>query len=76
MRIKVTYYGLITDRIGLSTEEISIESRTILRPYFEEKYPELKKINYKIAINNEFSEVLPENFDSIEIALLPPFAGG
>jgi len=77
MKIKIVYFGLIVDAIGIQSE--LIEDKDIsgsLSTFFDIKYPELKKLNYKIAVDGEFSDTIPENSTTKEIALLPPFAGG
>lgn len=77
MKIKIVYFGLIVDLIGVQSE--SIESKDIsgsLAVFFEEKYPELKKLNYKIAVDGDFMDIIPNKSTTKEIALLPPFAGG
>ena len=77
MKIKIVYFGLIVDAIGIQSEWI--EQNDIsgnLSVFFEKKYPELKRLKYKIAVDGEFSDTIQENSTTKEIALLPPFAGG
>jgi len=80
MKIKVNYYGLIADLIGISDEDFELnfnESNELdLRSIFNHKYPALLKINYKIALDTEFTETINRNSIANEISLLPPFAGG
>ncbi len=77
MIVTVQYFGLIVDAIGKNSEDIEWnENQKKLREFFEDKHPVLKTIHYKIAINNELTEEIPENSTNIKIALLPPFAGG
>ena len=79
MKVEAHYYGMISDRLERSSEVHTFEetnSPIDLRAYFESRFPELKKINYKIAINQEITDALPANTEIKEIALLPPFAGG
>ena len=80
MKIKVNYYGLIADLIGISDEDFELnfnESNELdLRSIFNHKYPALLKINYKIALDTEFTETINRNSIPNEISLLPPFAGG
>ena len=47
-----------------------------LRSIFNHKYPALLKINYKIALDTEFTETINRNSIANKISLLPPFAGG
>lgn len=70
---------MISDRLERSSELHTFETESgavNLRNYFENRYPELKEINYKIAVNQEITDTLPVNTEINEIALLPPFAGG
>lgn len=78
MKGKVTYYGLIAERINKKEEQFEFEGENTinLRSFFENKYPELNSIVYKIAINQELSEELMPDSEEVEISLLPPFAGG
>ena len=62
MKIKINYYGLIADLIGISDENFELnfnESNELdLRSIFNHKYPALLKINYKIALDTEFTETI------------------
>jgi molybdopterin synthase sulfur carrier subunit len=78
MKINVKYFGIIAEKIGLYSEEIEMDvSKKIdLRAFFNLKHPEIKEITYKIAINQEITDFLELTKNQIEVALLPPFAGG
>ncbi|MDC3252640.1 MoaD/ThiS family protein [Crocinitomicaceae bacterium] len=79
MTVDVHYFGMISDRLGKSNEKHTFETSATqinLRTYFENRFPELKEMSFKIAINQEIKEVLHVNESIHEIALLPPFAGG
>ena len=78
MKISVKYFGVIAEKIGFSSEEIEIEvsEKLDLRAFFNQKHPEIKEITYKIAINQEITDFLELTENQIEVALLPPFAGG
>ena len=78
MKISVKYFGIIAEKIGFSSEEIEIEvsESLYLRDFFNQKQPEIKEITYKIAINQEITDILNFKEGQIEVALLPPFAGG
>ena len=80
MNVQVNYFGMIAEAV--KTEREDIEVRELLpigdlKEMLENKYPALKNMDYRIAVNHSFaddprSELL---YDS-EVALLPPFAGG
>ena len=78
MTVEVKYFGMIAEKIGCSQErlDLSISDDMNLRTFFESKYPVLKQSEYKIAVNHQFTDVINESSDILEIALLPPFAGG
>ncbi len=70
---------MISDRLERSSELHTFETEggTVnLRDYFETRHPELKEVNYKIAVNHEITDMLPANIEIKQVALLPPFAGG
>ena len=78
MKINVKYFGLIAERLQKEFETIPVkEPHPInLRSYFERRYPTLKGLQYKIAVNKQLTDLINEPFEVTEIALLPPFAGG
>lgn len=79
MITNVQYYGMIAEKIGVSSEEITLDisnNTESLKSYFENLHPILKNMSFKIAVNNELTDYLDPNNLNAEIALLPPFAGG
>lgn len=79
MKATIKYFGMIADKVKCEEEtlEVNLENyNNNLRDFFEERHPEIKKTNYKIAVNQEFTDTIEETNESVEIALLPPFAGG
>ncbi len=80
MIINTKYFGLIADITNKKEEQVSLkETNTtvaFLKSVMETNYPDLKKTNYTIAVNQAIAgtDVSIQNHD--EIALLPPFAGG
>lgn len=75
--LKLKYFGMIAEAVEKSDEEFSLtKDITTLTAELELKYPKLKELNYKFAVNQSLiAENTPLN-DNDEIALLPPFAGG
>ena len=74
--LKLKYFGMIAEAINKTEEDFTfVESLEILTTELEDKYPKLKSLNYKFAVNQTIKNkaILNEND---EIALLPPFAGG
>lgn len=80
MKASIHYFGLIADKTGKSSELIDFDEPTgtsvNLRLMFEKRFPSLSGSNYKIAVNQTISDELIIIDSHIEIALLPPFAGG
>ena len=78
MKAKITYYGMIAEQLGRSTEELTFvdSNPTDLREWFNAKYPKLEKLSYQIAVDNDLCETLEPHEGEINIALLPPFSGG
>ncbi len=68
MKVKVKYFGMIAEKVGLTSESIdmSIDSAFNLREYFESKYPEIGGVNYKIAVNQEITDYLTEEDEGAE----------
>ena len=78
MKVDVKYFGMIAETIGTSMENVELDvlNDFDLRLFFENKYPDIKKINFKIAVNQELTDSVINLRENSEIALLPPFAGG
>ena len=78
MTLILKYFGMVAEASGKEQEELFNHYSSIqeLRTDLLVKYPDLGKINFKIAVNHT---IIEDNCDVIgndEIALLPPFAGG
>ena len=78
MILNIKYFGMIAEKINCSEEEFEMifDQNLDLKSYFENRYPILKTMDYKIAVNQEFSNNIENDRENVEIALLPPFAGG
>jgi len=79
MKLKILYFGMISELTNCSEEIISFEadgSVQQLQGTLTEKYPNLKKIQYKIAVDQSIAAKDMILSSTKEIALLPPFAGG
>lgn len=77
MEVKVKYFGMIAEVIEKEEEFIAISNDQLpidMKSFFIEKYPELSKMSFQIAIDNELSNQLTGKAETI--AILPPFAGG
>ena len=78
MKANIKYFGMIAEKIGKSEESVDLDEKnqSDLRNYFVENYPFLNEIDYQIAVNQNLTEVIDSKTEFVEIALLPPFAGG
>ncbi len=77
MKINVTAFGYLAEIIGKSHFEINDVSDIVsLKTNLENKFPEIKTREYKIAVDKKLvnENVLLNN--NSEVVLLPPFAGG
>jgi molybdopterin converting factor small subunit len=79
MECEIKYFGLIGEKLEISSERININDLTVdglkLKEVFIKRYPILKDMTFQIAINGKIKDELTEE-QNISIALLPPFAGG
>ena len=79
MECDVKYFGMIGEKLKLSSERIVISQTLVhtkdLQKSFTERFPELKEMTFKIAVNGIITNELPDTAIHV-IALLPPFAGG
>ena len=76
MIIHVKYFGMIAEKTNSSQEILEVDAAVNLRDFFEAKFSFLESINYQIAVNQKLTEVLSSSQNEVEVALLPPFAGG
>ena len=78
MILIVKYFGMTIEASGKKQEEFINHYSSIqeLKKALLVKYPDLGKMNFKIAVNQT---LVGDDYDltgNEEIALLPPFAGG
>lgn len=78
MSIEVKYFGMIEELVGKPSEIIEkqrfLNTASSNKDVLVELYPQLKEISFQIAVDRSLNTEVKEN--TIEIALLPPFAGG
>ncbi len=77
MKINVLFFGVISDKTGLSSKIYeNFKNINELKLQIESDYPTIKKFSYQISVNKELCDnnIILKNND--EVALLPPFAGG
>jgi sulfur-carrier protein len=77
MKIKVYFFGILTDITGTSEQELpDIENLSALKSWLWRTYPKSKEMDFQVALNKKIVDGKPEFKNGDEIALLPPFAGG
>ena len=77
MKVKLKYFGMLTDVTAKHNEEIDFDQETIaeLVEQLNDMYPGLGNMDFKVAVNQEIVE-LSDKLNNGEVALLPPFSGG
>jgi sulfur-carrier protein len=77
MKIKVYFFGILTDITGSSEQEIKdVESVSALKSWLWRNYPKSKEMDFQVALNNKLIDGKIDFKNGDEVALLPPFAGG
>lgn len=79
MDIEIKYFGILAEKLGKTTERVSIEQfitdQLNLHHSFEIQYPILKSLTFNVAVDGVICNELPTH-GALVLALLPPFAGG
>lgn len=74
--VKVLYFGEAQDVAGRSEEMLTTTDTASLRKQLTEKYPAMRSIPFRMALNRRLlNEESMLNKNDI-IAILPPFQGG
>jgi sulfur-carrier protein len=77
MEINVIAFGQIADIFGSRALQLTdVNSTDELRRKLEKKYPQLKEMNYLVAVDRNIIQADTVISDTSTIALLPPFSGG
>ena len=77
MQIEVLIFGQITDITGKANFQCQgVENTDELRQQLMEKFPELKSLEYSMAVNKKIIRGNCSLKDRDTVALLPPFSGG
>lgn len=79
MKIRITFFGQTADIVNSATLETEIGTAMLtseLICYLEEKFPSLRTIELKLAVNNKLIINDLNLNDGDEISVLPPFSGG
>lgn len=80
MRVKILYFSSVRDKIGLQSEEIEFNGKTLndLKNTLIEKYPQIRENLEKVmfALNQEYADLNTFLKDGDTIAIIPPVSGG
>ncbi len=81
MHIRVLFFGLLKDLVGIAEDELEIREGASLADVFDHyagRVPRIRELagSIMLARNREFSELETPARDGDEIAFLPPVSGG
>ena len=77
MKVTVLFFRVLTDVTGMSlTVYEGADTLEHLKMRVADDYPETVHYSFRVAVNNEISDVDMPLKDGDEVAFLPPFAGG
>ena len=81
VRIRVLFFGLVRDVVGLREDAIDLADGSRLSQVFEHyasRFPRLREMSGSIvlALNQQFSKPTAPLAEGDEVALLPPVSGG
>ncbi|WP_343522166.1 MoaD/ThiS family protein [Pedobacter sp.] len=77
MEIEIISFGQITEFINNQKIEVDgITDTDAFKQYLEGRFPALKGIKYKLALNKNIVQQNTEITNQATIAIMPPFSGG
>lgn len=77
MEIEIISFGQITEFINNQKIEVyGIADTNSFKQYLEDRFPALKDIKYKLALNKNIVQQNTEITNQATIAIMPPFSGG
>jgi len=78
MKLTIKYFGMLAEATAIAEEQMHVNSCTIadLLNTLENQYPKLQDKNFKVAVDHVLVDKHHIIRNEVEIALLPPFAGG
>jgi sulfur-carrier protein len=77
MEIKIISFGEITGFINHQKIEVDgIAGTYALKQYPENRFPVMKGIKYKLALNKNIVQQNTQITNQATIAIMPPFSGG
>lgn len=79
MKIDISYFAILQDERGLSSETVETSAQNPADLYAEVKEAHslsLTKCKLKVAVNDEFADWDDELKDGDKVVFIPPVAGG
>ena len=74
--VRVLYFGVAMDITGKEHEEYEAEDFQALRKQLIERYPAMKAVYFRLALNKKLVDKENTLKDNDIVAILPPFSGG
>ena len=75
--IRIKAFGLIADKLNSAEVQLDeVDNTEQLRKLLYEKYPQLKEVDFAIAVDKKITVGNAPLKPGAEVALLPPFSGG
>lgn len=77
MKVRVLFFGVLTDTVGKPEIEIeNISTLYSLKQHLVESFPKMFEHSYVVSVNRKLIPADLELKDGDEVAFLPPFTGG
>jgi len=74
--VKVLYFGTAQEMAGRPSEEFEAGDTATLRTIILERYPAMRSLSFRIALNRILLKEESGLKENDIIAILPPFEGG
>ncbi len=77
MQVKLVSFGNIKEIVGEDAQwEIDVANTDELNLFLHHRFPELRQMKYRIAVNEQIIQSNSLLYNNVTVALLPPFSGG
>ncbi|WP_024768114.1 MoaD/ThiS family protein [Aquimarina macrocephali] len=78
MQLTIKYFGMLAEATTINEEHLQTEVCSVsqLIKKLKNQYPKLDNADFKVAINQQLVDQSHIINSEVEVALLPPFAGG
>jgi len=75
-KVRVLYFGAAQEIAGKADEELTARDTASLRREILDRYPAMRNISFRMALNRTLLREESDLSDNDLIAILPPFQGG